>query len=491
VVPDLATDTGRPTNNNTVWTFTLKPNVRWEGGELVTCSQVKYGIERRFSSLLQDEGPRYPKTYLIDNPTPYQGPYVGNDNGGVGLASIVCVDEREIEFHLSRPIGDFGYTLAMPTWAPVLPAQDTKDQYEKRPYSNGPYKILSYDDTKLVMVRNPYWSPTNDQVRKAYPDKIVITFLSDVNGKLTNDIMNDQGDARNTVMLDSNVAPNFLQEVVNDPTLSARTISGVTGGLRYIAINTQRITDIDCREALIYAFDKRRWRTLAGGSVIGDYATTFIPPNVKAYKNFDLFDTTANPEGQPDKAMEIMNSKAQSGHPCPTTVHVAFKNTPLYTQLVQSMVVAYQPAGIQVIPVPLDRSTYYTTGIGDPANPYDMMVAGWVPDWANGSAILPPVFDGRNIPPLNAYGHAAGNVNFSLLDDKTIEGEMDAAEAEFDPARAYALWGNLDEEIQKLAVTIPIIYDRAVLMTGSNVLGGYIHPAFGEPDLVSLGLAQP
>jgi peptide/nickel transport system substrate-binding protein len=225
--------------------------------------------------------------------------------------------------------------------------------------------------------------------------------------------------------------------------------------------------------------------------VIGDYATTFIPPNVKAYKNFDLYDSVANPEGQPDKAQAIMTQKAGSGHPCPSSVTVAYKDTPLYQRLVQTMVVAYQLAGIQVIPVPVDRSIYYTTGIGDPANNYDMMVAGWVPDWANGSAILPPTFDGRNIPPLDATGHAAGNVNFSLLKSPTIEGEIDAAEAEADPDRSYALWGDLDEEIQKLAVTIPILYEKAVLMTGSNVLGGYIHPAFGQPDLVSLGLAQP
>src|SRR5258707_11267754 len=120
IVPDLATDTGRPSENNTVWAFTLKPGVKWENGEPVVCSQVKYGVERRFSNLM-NEGAPYPKDYLADNATPYEGPWVGSNNDGKGLESIQCSDERNIVFHLKRPVGDFGYTVALSTLPPGLP----------------------------------------------------------------------------------------------------------------------------------------------------------------------------------------------------------------------------------------------------------------------------------------------------------------------------------------------------------------------------------
>ena len=45
-------------------------------------------------------------------------------------------------------------------------------------------------------------------------------------------------------------------------------------------------------------------------------------------------------------------------------------------------------------------------------------------------------------------------------------------------------------KIQAQAVDIPLLYEKAIRLTGSNVLGGYIHPAFGMPDLCSLGLAE-
>jgi len=491
VVGDLATDTGRPSENNTVWQFTLKPGIKWENGEPLVCSQVKYGIERRFSTLM-DEGAAYPKEYLADNATPYVGPWVGGNNDGKGLESITCTDEFNIVFRLKRPVGDFGYTVAMSTFAPVLPEKDTKVEYAQRPYSNGPYKIESRDAEQMTLVRNPFWSDANDQVRKAYPDKIVFDFRPDASGAITNEMIENTGNAQNMVMVDLNVAPNFLQQVVNDPELINRAISGPTGAVRYMAINTKVVPNIACRQALIYAFNKRKWRTVNGGSVTGDYATTMIPKGFSAYKEFDVFDSLKNPEGDPERAMAIMAEQEQAGNPCPTTIKAAFPDTPLRRRLMQTVVEAYQLAGIQVELAALPPATYYNTGIGDPTNGYHIMLAGWIPDWANGSAIIPPIFYGAVIPPINPVtGKAAGNVNHMMLNDPKINDLIDTALAETDMERQYTLWGDLDQQIQQMAVTVPILYEKAIRLTGTNVLGGFIHPAYGMPDLTALGLAQP
>jgi peptide/nickel transport system substrate-binding protein len=490
VVGDLATDTGRPSENNTVWQFTLKPGVKWENGEPVVCSQVKYGIERRFSTLM-NEGAAYPRDYLADNATPYEGPWVGGNNDGKGLESITCTDEFNIVFRLKRPVGDFGYTVALSTFAPVLPEKDTKVDYAQRPYSNGPYKIESRDAEQMTLVRNRFWSDSNDQVRKAYPDKIVFDFRQDASGIITNEMIENSGNAQNMVMVDQNVAPNFLQQVVNDPDLITRVISNPTGAVRYMAISTKNVPNIACRQALIHAFNKRKWRAVNGGSVTGDYATTMIPPGLEAHKDFDLYDSLKNPEGDPQRTLQIYEQQQQAGTPCPTTVRAAFPDTPLRRRLMGTVVEAYQLAGVQLELVPLPPATYFNTGIGDPTNDYHLMLAGWIPDWANGSAIIPPIFDGAVIPPINPVtGKAAGNVNHALLNDPNINQLIDSALAETDPQRGYTLWGDLDQQIQQLAVTVPILYEKAVRLAGSNVLGGYIHPAYGMPDLCALGLAK-
>jgi peptide/nickel transport system substrate-binding protein len=491
IVPDLATDTGRPSENNTVWKFSLKPGVKWEGGEPVTCSQVKYGIERRFSPLI-DEGPTYPMDYLVDNATPYQGPWLAGNNGGKGLESIVCLDERTIEFHLKQPVGDFGYTLAMATFAPVLPEKDTKDAYEQRPYSNGPYKIQKRDDNGITLVRNNFWSESTDQVRKAYPDTIVIDYREDVGGVITNELIEDQGKARNTVMVDANVKSNFQQQVANDPDLMKRVISGPAISTRWFAINMQHIPQIKCREALIYAFNKRKWRAVAGGSLAGSFATTMIPPGVKAHKDFDVFNTNANPDGDPERAAQLIKEQKDAGDPCKSPVVIAFQDTQDRRRLVATVVEAYAAAGIDVQTKPINVKDYYRTGVGDPYDAPDLSLVGWIPDWANGSAILPPLFASSVIPPKNPVtGHAQGNVNWSMLQDPKIDQAMATALGETSPDRQWALWGALDEQIAKLAITIPILNERTFRLAGSNVAGGYVHPAWNAPDIVSLGLADP
>jgi len=119
------------------------------------------------------------------------------------------------------------------------------------------------------------------------------------------------------------------------------------------------------------------------------------------------------------------------------------------------------------------------------------MLVGWIPDWANGSAIIPPLFDGRSIPPLDPVtGRTKGNINWSLLDDPKINDAIDGALSETDLGRQYAAWGDLDEQVQQLAVTIPILFEKGIRLAGSNVAGGFIHPAFGLPDLSAIGLAS-
>ena len=46
---------------NRVWDFQLKDDIRWEDGSPITCADVKYGVERSFSSLFSVAQP-YAKT---------------------------------------------------------------------------------------------------------------------------------------------------------------------------------------------------------------------------------------------------------------------------------------------------------------------------------------------------------------------------------------------------------------------------------------------
>jgi peptide/nickel transport system substrate-binding protein len=148
---------------------------------------------------------------------------------------------------------------------------------------------------------------------------------------------------------------------------------------------------------------------------------------------------------------------------------------------------SYQLIGVEVQLNPVNPDEYFDA-MGNPANGNDLVYAGWIPDWANGSAVIPPLFDGRLIP---TKAGASSNLNFSLLNDQEINKLIDQALAEPKLDVQYNLWGQLDEKIQAKAATIPVIYIKALRMAGTNVRGGFIHPQFGQPDLCALGLGNP
>lgn len=490
LVPDLATDTGRPSQNNTVWDFTLKPGLTWADGSPMTCEDVKYGIERRWDPVVSAAGGLpYPLLYLKDNNPPYQGPA-----HKAQLSSIVCTAADTVEFHLQRSVGDFGYTVSVPTFAPIQPNHDHADTTGKpqnsfmwNPDSNGPYKV---DPTKttfkniqgqqvvtnLLLVRNNYWDSATDSLRKAYPDTIDIVYNPN-NAEVTNDLINSVGQDANAVDLDQNVSPNFVQQVINDPQLSQRAIAGLTGAITYFTINTSRVTNLDCRKALEYGFDRRTWRFVQGGAVAGDLATSMIPPSLPAHAQFDLYETKSFPDGDVKTAQNLMTS----GH-CRSTITVAYPDIPLYHQEVNSVADAYARIGVQVKQVAVPTAEYYTS-IGNVKAPYDLMYGGWVPDWPNGSAIIPPLFGSAQLK-----GPAAANLNSAQVRDQ--DAAINKAFAEPDLTTQYKMWGQLDMAIMKEAAVIPILYPDALRMIGTNVRGAVISTGTGQLDLATIGLAS-
>jgi peptide/nickel transport system substrate-binding protein len=499
LVPDLATDTGRPSPDRTIWEFTLRPGVKWQDGSPVTCQDIQYGIERRFSSIIdQAQGLPYPKTYLQDNATPYDGPFTLKT-----LNSIVCVDAQTVQFHLQRPVGDFGYTVSVNTFAPIKASADTDHQADGKatstnfaPFANGPYKVdptqskILHDDqggiyyaTDITLIRNPFWNPATDPNRKAYPEKIVISSEDD-RTKTTNAIIQSSTlKYQDAINLDADVTPNFVQQVINDPDLSKRAITGVSGATRYFAINTIRQKNVQCRRALEYAFDKRSWRFEVGGAIFGPLATSLIPPNLLAHQAFDDYETTTLPDGDPTKAESLWTKNN-----CGDAVTIAFPNVAGIAQLMSTVVQAYQRAGISVNLAPLNPQSYWSQ-IGLPSESYDMLYAGWVPDWPNGSAVIPPLFSAATVTAAQQDPRLKGaNLNFSMVTDPALQTQINEAFAQSDLQSQYHLWAQLDRNIMDNAYVIPVLYPSDLRMSGTKVRGAVVSPAFGEPDLSSMGV---
>src|ERR1700722_5346099 len=176
LVPGLATGPGVVSDHGLVWTYHLRPGVRFENGQPVTAADVKYGIERSYARSVLPYGPDFFRALLQD--PGYPGPYA---QPASSLTAITTPNASTIQFHLVAPFADFNDVVATPQSTPVLPGWDAGQHgganFQLHPVSTGPYKFASYTPGRqLVLVRNPYWDPAADGQARQLVRKIVVNF---------------------------------------------------------------------------------------------------------------------------------------------------------------------------------------------------------------------------------------------------------------------------------------------------------------------------
>ncbi|MDT0387021.1 ABC transporter substrate-binding protein [Streptomyces dubilierae] len=458
VVPDLATDTGRPDKDATVWTYTLKKGLKYEDGTPITSADIKYGIERSFAPELSGGAP-YLRDWLV-GAADYQGPYKDDK----GLDAIETPDERTIVFHLNKPEGEFPYLATQTQFTPVPKAKDTGTKYEEHPVSSGPYKVVrnENDGERLILERNPHWSAATDAGRKAYPDKV------DVRSGLDSSVINQrlsasQGADAAAVTTDTNLGPAELAKVSGDRDLASRVGTGHFGYTNYIAFNPRikPFDDVKVRQAISYAIDRSSVVNAAGGSALAEPATTFLP-NQKSfgYTPYDHF--PAGEAGDPAKAKELLK---EAGHPDGLTVTLThsnardFETSPEIATAVQD---ALKKAGITVKLQGLEENDY-SDKIHDVKSEPGFFLAHWGADWPSGGPFLAPIFDGRQIVEDGA------NFNTGLLNDKSVNTEIDAINKLTDLDQAAKRWGALDRRIGEKALTVPLFHPVYKRLYGKDV----------------------
>ncbi|MFG3293777.1 ABC transporter substrate-binding protein [Streptomyces sp. NPDC048179] len=472
VVPDLATDTGRPSENATVWTYTLKKGLKYEDGTAITSADIKYGIERSFAPELSGGAP-YLRDWLV-GAADYQGPYKDKK----GLSAIETPDDRTIVFHLNKPEGEFPYLATQTQFTPVPKAKDTGTKYEEHPISSGPYKVVKNenDGEHLVLERNAYWSAAVDDQRKAYPDKI------DVKSGLDSSVINQrlsasQGTDAAAVTTDTNLGPAELAKVTGDKELASRVGTGHFGYTNYIAFNP-KVKPFDnpkVRQAISYAVDRSSVVNAAGGSALAEAATTFLP-NQKSfgYTPYDLFPAGAT--GNAAKAKELLK---EAGYPNGLTVTLThdnaqnFKTSPEIATAIQD---ALKKAGITVKLQGLEDNNYSDTVHSVKTEP-GFFLAAWGADWPSGGPFLAPIFDGRQIVKDGA------NFNASQLNDASVNAEIDAINKLTDLDAAAKRWGALDQKIGAQALTVPLFHPVYKRLVGKDIRNVVISDWTGVLDI--------
>ncbi|MEW2042561.1 ABC transporter substrate-binding protein, partial [Streptomyces sp. NPDC005534] len=305
LVGDAATDAGTTKDGGKTWTFTLKDGLKWEDGSDITGDDLRHTFERLFASFVT-EGPRYVQQWLVGGDK-YKGPYSGKK-----LASIE-VDGKTITFHLNEARADFNFTLAMPGYGLVSKKNDTKEKYDKRPFSSGPYKIGSRSIGKsLTYVRNEHWDPATDSIRNNYPNEFVFQFGFQPLAA-TDRFIADSGKDQHAMAIFNEVAAERIAQVLTNAKLKKRVLTEVDTVTYYWPINMTRVKDVKVRQAINWAWPHQQLQTIRGGASTSELATTVLSPVTPGYAKFDLYGVTKKPGGDPAKAKALLKEAGKVG----------------------------------------------------------------------------------------------------------------------------------------------------------------------------------
>lgn len=402
LVADMATDLGTASDDLKTWSFTMRDGILWEDGTEVTCADIAYGVSRTFAAeVTAGEGPMYALSYLdipegdSDFGSAYPGPWLADADQQAIFDEAVSCDGKTITFKLKVPVADFNYTVGLLAFAPVPKAQDTADQYGLKPFSNGPFKVESYEEGKeLVLVRNENWDKSTDEIREPKVDKIVWQFGLD-EAVIDERMLADSGDDKNAIVY-GGILPENLQTVFGDDTLKDRRTDGFDGFVSYTMFNVESVSCVEVRQAVWLALDREALRTAAGGPFTGEFAKSFVAPLLAAdYEPAELVDGL-NEDGTPNveaaKAkLEEAKAKCPEVHAKATEDGLRFDHpdSDTWKKNIAIWIESLGAAGIKIVDNPIEPSKYYATINGDRG---DLMRAGWAADWANASTVIPELF---------------------------------------------------------------------------------------------------
>jgi peptide/nickel transport system substrate-binding protein len=486
LVGDLASDVGTPSNGGKTWVFKLRAGVKWEDGQAVTCADLKYGIGRTWdqeaASVVLNGGTSYPQA-TIENTEGFKGPFATPTKD---LSGVTCGKSGSVEtitFKLLAATGDFNFQTTMPNYAAVRKDKDTGATYDDKVFSNGPYKIQSrIKKDKTIMVQNTYWDTKTDPIRLQNVEKIDMLLGQDsVNtnnlyientGRAVNGIVN--GPLAQNVPLIYDSEKDALQ-----PIFENRGYYGKNPYVYWLAINVEKVTDLNLRKAIQCALNVEGMRATVGGKSAGDFTSSLAPVGIGGYSSSTVCGTTA--KGDVAKAKAYM-AKVKTNKEVTFVYSNATKDSENEALSLQS---SLTKAGIKVKIKAIDSTDYYTILEEQGPDAPDLMLYAWGYDWPNASTIYPPLFRSELV------GTDLVGENKSRVKDAKLDAMMVSASKETNAAKQTAAWVAIDKYIvNTIAAVVPMWQSKTLLWRGSNV-GAQYNPTANSNDWASVYLKNP
>ena len=432
LIPDIAESW--KIDNGVVYTFTLRPDVRFHNGKPVTAHDFKWSLERaahpRTASPVAD-------TYLND----IVGAEDYFDGNATEISGIKVIDDRTIQITIDAPKAYFLAKLTYPT-AYVLDQETVeaggRDWWIDDPVGTGPFRLREYRiGERIVLERN------DDYYRE--PAKVDTIFMGLAGGQSMAMYENDEIDYTGVGLFD-------LDRVLDpsEPLNMDLVVSPPRFSVSYIGFNTNMnpFDDAKFRQALNHAIDKE----LIATEVLSELAVPaygILPPGFPGFNS-----SLKGLEHDPELAKRLLSESAYADPAARDRIVIAVPGTGGTIGLDLEVILEMWS---QVLDVEVEiQQVEWATYLEDLDRQRFQAFAGlgWEADYPDPQDFLDILF------------HSESSINHGAYVNIAVDAVLEEARVEQDPLRRVQLYHQAEQMIVDDAAWVPLWFtgDRYVLI---------------------------
>ncbi len=433
IEPDLAQD-WIVSDDGTTYTFTLKENLKFADGTPLTAEDVRYSLERATDS---KTGSTVARTYLGD----IQGVKDKLDGKEQEISGLKVIDDRTLEIKLDGPKPYFLAKLTYPT-SFVVDRGDVEKDPEKwfySPNASGPFIYQSYKEGDgSVYASNPnYHTP---------PKLPYVVYL-----------YNRMGDPLSFYQAgEIDIAYPSVDQVLEiqnpDHPLNPDLHSIITMCTTYIGLSNSKapMDDPNFRKALALSIDRDRLEEIFSKG-LSLKAESFFPPAMPGF-NPDLppipFDVT-----QAKEALEASSYAQNKREIILVDSGYAGDANPFVDALIEMW---KTNLGIDVKLVLVDPLNY-TEAVREQQG--DIIPYGWCADYPDPENFLDILF------------HTESEFNVSGYSNSQVDGLLEQARTELDPAARIALYQQAEKILLEDFAGLPMEHEGSYSLISPRIAG--------------------
>ncbi len=513
--PDLASGPPQISSDGLTWTFQIKAGLRYAppyADTPIVAEDFIRALERELK----------PNTFG-DPHTPlgayafFYGDILGAEDYSAGrvrsISGLEAPDPHTLVIRLVRPAGDLATRLALAATAPIPPGAADGHDVSYGPYlvASGPYMIegttrnrpaTGYMPGKsLTLVRNPSWTRSSDDLRRAYVDRIEITNLSGPEA-------NDNGLAAVSAgsidfVLDGELSPEQLTQLQARPTLAGQVHFVDVSASAWISMNPAMppLDDLHVRRAINYIVDRAAMTQALDPTARTE--THVIPDSMEAGLLLD-YDPYATPDhaGSLEKAKaEMALSPYDPNHDgtcdaavCQALPTLANGSIPGATAALELLSKSLAQIGVVLkASVEPDDRTYFAR-IQEPAAHVGIALPiQWQSDYLNGSNwFLPLVHSSSVLTAGNSlFGASAAELKtwgYPVSSVPTLDGKINDCVARTGFSQDEC-WAEADQFLmERVATWVPLLSRQAARIASSRISSFSFDQSSSDPALDQIAL---